>query len=598
MTIYHALDNFPPTSWPVCDSHFKALLHLSPGPNKLRLDFVPARSSNGAPTTHSSWTSINYLPLNNAPPVQLVILLAKDSPGTFDAIPQRAQAEGNGLDTAIRKFRMSAYLWQAFTGEQMQRAGFARRCFRYEEEWQEGTVSQSDRATGKMRNEAKIHVIRMKQTLKELRDSDVAQQNSNGKRTGDLYGWAGDACRDYFKPKDGQKLYISCLYLDSHWDTKEKLVRAHAALGGANDPIHLAIFGSHALQSYPTCIEEVVPAFSDCTRTDTRFVANDANESGSNWEAANIGIGAHLHETGHMLGCPHQENGVMLRDYVRLNRTFTSREPYSTRTKSPGQRLVKAEDECGWHRLDCLRFRFHPSFRLPTDSPLPADDSVQVWTVENGTVLATAPSGIAFLELYGEGDDLCRAWIDNTINGSFEGGGSGAGLPKQIALNEADLRARLPADKRQKRLKVELHSAGQGKHTIEDFGKIAGKDMIVKLPNKRDGYKGALIGGRQMQGQWQKVIFDSAMEQTKLMTGVRVHHGGAVDGLEFLYEDRSSQLFGKRGGSPKDFQLDTRRGETIIGFYLRAGAWIDGIQVLTSTGRKSEVYGNPNGGSG
>jgi hypothetical protein len=39
-------------------------------------------------------------------------------------------------------------------------------------------------------------------------------------------------------------------------------------------------------------------------------------------------------------------------------------------------------------------------------------------------------------------------------------------------------------------------------------------------------------------------------------------------------------------------------GETILGFYLRAGAWIDGIQILTSAGRKSEIYGNATGGSG
>jgi hypothetical protein len=43
---------------------------------------------------------------------------------------------------------------------------------------------------------------------------------------------------------------------------------------------------------------------------------------------------------------------------------------------------------------------------------------------------------------------------------------------------------------------------------------------------------------------------------------------------------------------------DTRRGETILGFYVRAGLWIDGIDILTSTGRRSGVFGNPTGGSG
>lgn len=43
---------------------------------------------------------------------------------------------------------------------------------------------------------------------------------------------------------------------------------------------------------------------------------------------------------------------------------------------------------------------------------------------------------------------------------------------------------------------------------------------------------------------------------------------------------------------------DTRRGEILLGFYLRAGLWIDGIEILTSLGRRSGVYGNPTGGSG
>lgn len=44
--------------------------------------------------------------------------------------------------------------------------------------------------------------------------------------------------------------------------------------------------------------------------------------------------------------------------------------------------------------------------------------------------------------------------------------------------------------------------------------------------------------------------------------------------------------------------IDIRRGEILLGFYVRAGAWIDGIEILTSLGRKSGVYGNANGGSG
>lgn len=595
--IVHEKDSFPATSWPVCDSHFKALVHLQPGPNRLRLDFVAPRipTPNGSPA-HTSWININYLPLLSAPPLELVILLARDSPETFDATPDKIKTQGNGLDAAIRKFRMAAYLWQAFTGEQMYRNGFGRRCFRFEESWQPGTLSFRDAETGQMRNEAKIHIVRTDKSVQELRDLELAQQNPNASKAGDLYSIAMDAVKKYFHPSPGQTRYVSVLLLDTHWDSKAKMIRGHAALGGGDGSIQLAVFGSHALHTYPSCIEEVVTAFTDCTRTDTAYVANDCNESGSHWEAANIGIGAHMHETGHLFGCPHQESGVMLRDYVRLHRTFICREPYSTRTKSPGQRLCLQQDECAWHRLDCLRFRFHPSFRHPADAVINSDTSIQVWAVDNNNILVTAQTGVAWIELYTEGDELCRVHLE-----CFDRDSPNPVPPRQVVLTEAELRSRLPADKMKKKLKLEIFSAGQGKQVVEDIGQLAAKSSRIKMPQGQFAFRGAKLGFSQLEGSRpEEMLLWYATDQRKLLTSVRVFHGYAVDGMEFVYEDATTQLFGKRGGSPggSEFALDVRRGEMILGFYLRAGLWIDGIQILTSLGRRSEIFGNPNGGSG
>ncbi|KAI9676914.1 MAG: hypothetical protein M1817_006753 [Caeruleum heppii] len=558
LTVYHHQDSFPPTNWPVCESQFKALVYLSPGPNRIRLDVASPKlpSNSSSNPAHSSCININYLPLTSSPPLQLAILVAKDSPLTFDAVPERIQREGNGLETAIRKFRMAAYLWQAFTGEQMYRNRFGRRCFRYEEEWQPGTLTCQDQGTSQMRNEARVHVIRTNQTVNELRDLEVAQQYDKASRKGDLFAVAMDAVRGYFRPLPHQKQYVSVLILDTHWDKQLGVVRGHAALGGGAEGVQLAIFGSHALQSYPSCIEETVPAFSDCTRTDTTHVANDCNESGSNWEAANIGIGAHLHETGHLFGCPHQEYGIMLRDYVRFNRTFTCREPYSTRTKSPGLRVCLPKDECGWHRLDCLRFRCHPCFRLPTDGLLNPDESVQTWAMDNGTMMVTAATGVAFIEIFTE-EELCHAHIEY-----FDANGSN-GPPKQVTLTEADLRSRLPDDRKPRRLKLAIHTAGQGQHTIDDFGQLTSKQSILRLPNGQPAYRSNKLGLSQMEGSRpDEVILQSAIIQTKLLVQVKVFHGFAVDGLEFVYEDSTSQLFGKRGGKEggSKFDLGTLTG--------------------------------------
>ena len=60
----------------------------------------------------------------------------------------------------------------------------------------------------------------------------------------------------------------------------------------------------------------------------------------------------------------------------------------------------------------------------------------------------------------------------------------------------------------------------------------------------------------------------------------------------------SSTLIISRESTTANDHADTRRGEILLGFYLRAGVWIDGIEILTSLGRRSGVYGKVDGGSG
>ena len=554
-------DAFPPINWPVTASHFKALVYLNPGPNKLRFDFAMPKLVNSGSSNpiHSTTITIHMMPMSSSPPLQLCILVAKDSPGTFDSTPARISTEGNGLETAIRKFRMCAYLWQAYTAEQMFRNKMGRRCFRFEEEWQTGTSSFRDRDQNTMRNEAKIHVIRTNRTVAELRDPNIAQQNPHATDKNGLFHIAGEALNEYFKPKPGQEIYASVLILDTHWDASAKLLTGHAALGGSSvNGIKMGIFGSHALHSYPSAFEEVVPAFTDCTKTDTTYCANDCNESASSWEACNIGIGAHLHETGHLLGCPHQENGIMLRDYVTLNRTFITKESFCCRANTKGG-LVLEDDECTWHRLDLLRFRSHPCFRLPNDAKLPADKSVQAWPVDNSNVLVTAASGVAFIELFPGGDGTCHWWVEY-------GDGNGRGpVQRQVVLKDAELKSMLPESERGKKLKLVVHSYGGGTHEIPDFGLLTSKASTLKLANGQTAFRGAKLGLSRTKGsQSEEVIFTSALnlvsnkvdlglfdtsKQSKvMMTKVVIYHGLFLDGMEFIYEAGQPQLFGKRGG--------------------------------------------------
>jgi hypothetical protein len=116
----------------------------------------------------------------------------------------------------------------------------------------------------------------------------------------------------------------------------------------------------------------------------------------------------------------------------------------------------------------------------------------------------------------------------------------------------------------------------------------------------------AVFGAATPDSQSQEVILQS-ITTGSLLTGIRVFHNSTgLEGLEFLYEDTSSQLFGSRGGSSStttedaktsDFALDARKGEVLMGFCVRAQMFVDGIEILTSFGRKSPIFGNPQGGS-
>jgi hypothetical protein len=234
--------------------------------------------------------------------------------------------------------------------------------------------------------------------------------------------------------------------------------------------------------------------------------------------------------------------------------------------------------------------------------------------VDNNNVVITAPSGVAYLEIFTEGDDLCHYWQE------FGDGNGNGPVQKQLVLTEQDLRGRLPEDRRKSKLKLSIKSIAGGGHEVEDFALLASKASRVKLPNGQLAFRSSKLGLSQMAGSSpMEIIFDSAIQQTKLLTQVRVYHGFALDGIEFVYEDSTSQLFGKRGGTPggSEFNLgepclsytlfsnfvaddsqDTRRGEYITGFYVRSGFWVDGLAIMTSLGRKSAVFGNITGGSG
>lgn len=612
-------------SFEINNKLFKAIVQVSPGLNRVRL--TAGDTSVGV--------LIEYVPLVNNPPLHLCLLVAKDSPLTFDSPPELARKEGNGLDVLIRKLQIAGRLMQMFTQQEMARAGFGNRVFNFVEEHQVSGLVKFDIHNGIKRSNIKVHVIRSSRTMKELRDPNIAQQNSKGTLTGKLFDIALDELRKLF-PIKSEPLYLAVMFLDAHWDPKLNLILTHAALGGGTDDIKLLIFGSHGLWSWPQHVDDLHRYFTDETRTDTRYVANDCNECSSIWECVNITIGLFMHEIGHLYGCPHQENGIMLRDYVTFNRTFMTRESKCIRTNRRLWSPVTVQDECHWHRFDLLRFLYHPAFALPQDF---SDDSFKpsiIWnqalkklTPLKPSVLPISPraisleakAGIYLVTFHvGEWSKYHLEFIPRSIGGP--------GPQRSVVIDYDEIQKHLAPEFRNKRVDIEILSNGGEQTRIDDLAKFLqqNKSFTLQIPHmgSRQCLKSANLG--QVKGQESPLAVFGGFQVTR----VRIHHGSALDGLEFFGIDISApplipprnyksssltsgikKLMSNTPLTPAvkevritsigfvtnhytDFTIHSN--ESIVSFNVRCGAWIDAIQVVLDSGRTSGMFGGTGGG--
>lgn len=192
-------------------------------------------------------------------------MIGKDSPLLIDCPPNKRGAISSAhsdLDAAINKFQMTAYMWQAFTAEDMRSKGLGRRSFRFEEEWTLDTLSrdflhQQGESANHMRSTAKIHLIRSDKTVAELRDAQVAQQNEQARRRDDLHKYFETALKKHGGPFNSSSHPIVVgLILDSTFSAKRDLILGHAAVGCSNSTgLSLGMFGSHLTFSWPRFLE-------------------------------------------------------------------------------------------------------------------------------------------------------------------------------------------------------------------------------------------------------------------------------------------------------------------------------------------------------
>ncbi|KAJ4288701.1 hypothetical protein N0V88_007234 [Collariella sp. IMI 366227] len=288
----------PEQRWPMCGGDFKALVLLSPGLNNIVISSDQHGSScrTEVPPALVSTTirylltlfqlSLRYTPLLQTPPLHLAILIASDSPLLIDCPSSKYGAFStahSSLSAAIAKFRMTAYMWQALTAEDLHLKGLGRRSFRLEEEWAPDTLLQSSHhnpgQNQTISSVPKVHLIRTPKTLADLRSANLSQQNPSAESPDLLHSIFTTALLAHGAPfTSTSHPIVAGLILDSHYDPSTNFILAHAALG-IHQPngLSLGMFGSHLTYAWPRFLEEVAPCLVDETPPgDT--VGNDNGE--------------------------------------------------------------------------------------------------------------------------------------------------------------------------------------------------------------------------------------------------------------------------------------------------------------------------------
>lgn len=607
-------DSYPPQFYKVTGGFFKLYLHLTEGLNKIKLQHLNGGfRTNGYAEYDPNDQSIdeiqivlNYNPLDanlfNQPKIHLSVLVGRDSQMTFDC-PNDKLFEGNGIHTAIRKLRVGGRLMQAFTLDEMAKNGFGNRCFRFVEEECISTTSYQDEMKKVKRPEIKIHIIPSKYSVSEIRDANFAQQNKNATEAGKLFSMAMEGLKDYGGPfaasaTSSTPAIAAVMILDAHWDPRQNLILGHAALGGGDDQIKLAIFGSQGIHSWPMNWESIFKSFTDCTKLNTREVANDCNECGQYWECLCVSLGAFMHEIGHSLGCPHQEHGVMLRDYVTMDRKFLTEEMSCVRTHRGRWGPVLTKDEPGWHRLDILRFLYHPAFALARDFgdqvfkpnytlinqgmrlPNGVNAGPTLSALNENNLSITSDTGIYLIEVViGEWSRLHYEYLPPAYGG--------IGVQKSMTLDYNVIQSQLAPQWRNKPIKLEVLSLGFGQKTVDNL-----KEYLISgsrphsIGNGMSAFKSdefGLQGGNKSMGL-----------VNKQLKTIRVTHGYALDGVRFIFHDGTYSDFGNFKGHYSDFDLSP--DEKVIGVIIRSGAWVDGIQFITNK-KTSPAFGGGGGGA-
>ena len=218
------------SKWPVSSlNEFRLIAQLSPGSNNIELIYLYRKESAKLNIRFNYDNSQDSL----IEPNHLVIYLTKDSREKFAVADEFT--ERNDLSSAIKRFRLIARMWQAFTSENLNNFKLGLKSFRLEED---------------SNGEVVVNIVRSK----TLTLSNFLKSTGN-----EIYDNISDSIRtdETFmkKKKSGIPIHVTCLVIDSQWNGTHVL--GPTALGGGDGFVQLGEFGKYFIIYYKNIFHEL-----------------------------------------------------------------------------------------------------------------------------------------------------------------------------------------------------------------------------------------------------------------------------------------------------------------------------------------------------
>ncbi|OMJ14368.1 putative zinc metalloproteinase [Smittium culicis] len=618
---------FPTMVYDVVEGFFKAIVELEGGENNITFVF----NNEKTPETSEN-LCIRMKPNLEAPPLNLVMVIGKDSIGKFDFDPSYPPKSDDYLDLARRKLICTAYLWQAFIAEQMRRAGYGFRTIRFEEEYVEDTMTNRDNYK---RMNAKVHIIKSELTVKEIRHKDRSQQYKNPservpEHDDSQFDIATRALRSHGGPfaDNGTRKYIAALSLDSTWDPEERIALGHAALGGSTGEYRLGVFGSHLTFSWPSCLEEVIPCMNDTTKVNTSFLSDDGNWTHEYWRSANVGMGAFLHEVGHLMTMPHTPTGIMYRGFDNLNRTFNVSEP-----GNEGPILVSDEDGAHFHMTDLARLRYHPLTKFDGEESFDKMESgIEAYYTDNG-IIVSSNSGIHLVEAwvrdcYRYHYDYCSENFARRANRSIITGSEeerAVHVPRAVTINYSVLEQLCCHTDKENPIYIKVTSRSKDDLEVHDLKKQI-LESRIECPNGLLQYSTVVYGSITKEldsalflGDSYALQYPPNSHKFQSQNNSEIHRASQIDlfppqlksirvifhksysticALQVELSNGESSILGNiNNAGIKSHLFEIPANDGLASIFVRSGQWIDGFEFTTRLGVRSGLIGGT-GGSG